>query len=69
MAPNFTAKIAPHVEAELADARRACSANQATREFLHLERAHVPGQESSDLRINTYYGTPEYAVKVQIYIP
>lgn len=47
METNFTRKIAPYVEAELAEARRASSAGQASQEFVHLERAHVLGQEST----------------------
>ncbi|MCX2977002.1 DUF3703 domain-containing protein [Candidatus Marimicrobium litorale] len=47
MAPNFTTKIAPHVESELAEARRSRLVGHAMQEFVHLERAHVLGQEST----------------------
>ena len=47
MEAGFTKKIAPYVKAELAEARRANSAGQVEREFTHLERAHVLGQEST----------------------
>ncbi|WP_100638363.1 DUF3703 domain-containing protein [Marinobacter salexigens] len=47
MQSEFSRQIAPHVEAELANARRAGSAGDAQQEFAHLERAHVIGQEST----------------------
>ena len=47
MQSTFTVRVAPYVEAELADAKRARSAGNPQQEFTHLERAHVPGQEST----------------------
>ena len=44
---NFSRQIAPYVEAELANAKRANSAGDTRQEFSHLERAHVIGQEST----------------------
>ena len=47
MQSTFTVRVAPYVEAELADAKRARSAGNPQQEFTHLERAHVLGQEST----------------------
>ncbi len=47
MPHSFSQRIAPYVEAELADAVQARSAGNTQQEFTHLERAHVIGQEST----------------------
>lgn len=47
MQHGFSQRIAPYVEAELADAMRARLAGDTQLEFAHLERAHVIGQEST----------------------
>ncbi|WP_421910618.1 DUF3703 domain-containing protein [Marinobacter sp.] len=47
MESTFSQKVAPYVEAELANAKRARSAGNTQQEFSHLERAHVLGQEST----------------------
>lgn len=44
---TFTQRIASYVETELANAKRARSEGQLRQEFIHLERAHVLGQEST----------------------
>lgn len=43
----FTKRIASYVEGELENARQARSAGDFQQEFIHLERAHVLGQEST----------------------
>lgn len=47
MLGGFSARVAPHVDSELECAEQARSAGDAHMEFLHLERAHVIGQEST----------------------
>jgi len=47
MQRTFAQRVAPYVEAELANARRARSVGDTQQEFAHLERAHVIGQEST----------------------
>jgi len=47
MKSNFTRMIGPYVEAELGFSREAREAGESLREFTHLERAHVLGQEST----------------------
>lgn len=47
MQRTFSQRVAPYVEAELTNARRARSAGDAQQEFAYLERAHVVGQEST----------------------
>ena len=47
MRRGFSQQIAPHVEIELANAKRANSAGDTQQEFACLERAHVIGQEST----------------------
>ena len=47
MQRSFSQQIAPYVEVELANAKRANSAGDTQQEFAYLERAHVIGQEST----------------------
>ena len=47
MQRTFSQQVASYVEAELANAKWARSAGEAQQEFIHLERAHVLGQEST----------------------
>lgn len=47
MKSSFSRMIAPYVEAELEYARQARVLGESGREFAHLERAHVLGQEST----------------------
>lgn len=44
---QFSKRIAPHVDQELAEARRLESTGQTDASFIHLERAHVLGQAST----------------------
>lgn len=44
---QFTARIRPHVDAEVAAARRAEHNGDVAAAFAHLERAHVLGQSST----------------------
>jgi hypothetical protein len=43
----FISRIKPFIEQELLDAKMCRKNNDARREFYHLERAHVLGQEST----------------------
>ncbi|AZT85506.1 DUF3703 domain-containing protein [Marinobacter sp. NP-4(2019)] len=47
MKRNFSHRVAPYVEEELANSIQARSAGDTRQEFSHLERAHVIGQEST----------------------
>lgn len=47
MQRTFTQRVATCVKVELANAKRAKSADDLQQEFTHLERAHVLGQEST----------------------
>lgn len=47
MKRNFSQRVAPYIEEELANSKRARSADDTRQEFVHLERAHVIGQEST----------------------
>lgn len=47
MQSKFSRMIAPHVKAELDNARQARASGDPGREFTYLERAHVLGQEST----------------------
>jgi len=47
MKSNFSRMISPFVQAELEDARLARVSGDIRREFTHLERAHVLGQQST----------------------
>ena len=47
MQRGFSQQIAPYVEVELANAKRANAASDTQQEFAFLERAHVIGQEST----------------------
>lgn len=44
---RFSLRIAPFIEVELLDASRARASGNIRQEFIHLERAHVIGQEST----------------------
>lgn len=44
---QFSRRIAPHVDAEIAEAHRFEAAGSAAAGFAHLERAHVLGQAST----------------------
>ncbi|MBU2099591.1 MAG: DUF3703 domain-containing protein [Gammaproteobacteria bacterium] len=47
MKGRLSRRVAPYVESELASAVQARSAGDTKLEFVHLERAHVIGQEST----------------------
>ncbi|UTW04155.1 DUF3703 domain-containing protein [Amphritea atlantica] len=47
MQNTFSQRVAYYVEAELAEAKRARLVGETQKEFSHLERAHVLGQEST----------------------
>jgi hypothetical protein len=47
MKHTYTKRVASYVEAELGNGRRSRSVGDTQQEFIHLERAHVLGQEST----------------------
>lgn len=47
MISKFSKNIAPFVKAEIANAKNLALANKPTEAFIHLENAHVLGQEST----------------------
>lgn len=55
---HFSQRIAPHVDREIAAARRLDAAGEAGASFAHLERAHVLGQ-----RLDKPEGIAEFAKK------
>lgn len=52
---RFTTRIRPHVEAEIAAARRAQALGDTARAFAHLERGHVLGQASTRLHLRVHW--------------
>ncbi|MCZ4321263.1 DUF3703 domain-containing protein [Pseudomonas anguilliseptica] len=54
MQRTFTQKIAPYVNAELANSKHANSTGDSRLEFAYLERAHVLGQESTFLHVKVH---------------
>lgn len=63
MPHSFSKRIAPYVEAELADAVQARSAGNTQQEFTHLERAHVIGQESTYWHVKVHVLMLVWAVR------
>lgn len=63
MPHSFSQRIAPYVEAELADAVQARSAGNTQQEFTHLERAHVIGQESTYWHVKVHVLMLVWAVR------
>lgn len=47
MKSNFSKRVTPFIESELVSARRSRFSGDTRQEFVHLERAHVVGQEST----------------------
>jgi Protein of unknown function (DUF3703) len=52
---NFARNIRPHINAELAAAANLSAQGQATPAFMHLERAHVLGQESTVQHVRVHW--------------
>ena len=52
---RFTARIRPHVEAEIDAARGAEARGDIAAAFAHLERAHVLGQASTRLHVRVHW--------------
>ncbi|MFL1452840.1 DUF3703 domain-containing protein [Marinobacter sp. GN3S48] len=63
MPHSFSQRIAPYVEAELADAVQARSVGNPQQEFTHLERAHVIGQESTYWHVKVHVLMLVWAVR------
>ncbi|RFA27348.1 hypothetical protein CAI21_14930 [Alkalilimnicola ehrlichii] len=60
---RFSRNIAPYVEAELANARQARLTDDTAREFAHLERAHVLGQESTYWHVKVHLLMLTWAIR------
>lgn len=52
---NFRINITPYVENELKEARAAYKASNFSQAFIHLENAHVLGQESTYWHVKVHY--------------
>lgn len=63
MKSNFSRMIAPHVEVELDSARQARSSGDPSREFTHLERAHVLGQEATYWHVKVHVLMLAWAIR------
>lgn len=63
MQSSFTQRIAPYVETELTNAKRARSAGDFRQEFVHMERAHVIGQESTYWHVKVHVLMLVWAVR------
>ena len=60
---GFTQNVRPHVEAELALARKKQNQNNQQSAFTHLENAHVLGQASTRLHVKVHVQMLLWAVK------
>lgn len=63
MTSSFTRRIAPCVTSELAGADRARLSGSAGQEFVHLERAHVLGQESTYWHVKVHVLMLRWAIR------
>lgn len=63
MQGRFSHRVAPYVEDELERSKRARSAGDIWREFAHLERAHVIGQESSYWHVKVHLSMLQWAIR------
>jgi hypothetical protein len=63
MQNGFTKRITPSVEAELESASRARLAGNARQAFIHLERAHVLGQESTYWHVKVHVAMLGWAIR------
>ena len=63
MPKTFTARIAPHVEAQIALASAARREGRVSDEFAHLEAAHVLGQESTRWHVRVHVEMARWALR------
>lgn len=63
MKRSFSQRVAPFVEAELMNAKRAKSVGDIRQEFVHLERAHVIGQESTYWHVKVHVLMLAWAIR------
>lgn len=63
MQRSFSQRVAPFVEAELMNAKRAKSVGDIRQEFVHLERAHVIGQESTYWHVKVHVLMLAWAIR------
>jgi hypothetical protein len=60
---TYTKRVASYVEAELVNARRSRSVGDTQQEFIHLERAHVLGQESTYWHVKVHVSMLVWATR------
>ncbi len=63
MQRSFSQRVARFVEAELMNAKRAKSVGDIRQEFVHLERAHVIGQESTYWHVKVHVLMLAWAIR------
>ncbi|QEW08383.1 DUF3703 domain-containing protein [Nitrincola iocasae] len=63
MQRRFSERVAPYVESELANVAQARFAGDTQLEFVHLERAHVIGQESTYWHVKVHVLMLHWAVR------
>ena len=68
MQRRFSERVAPYVESELVRAAQARLGGDSLQEFVHLERAHVIGQESTYWHVKVHvlmllWGVRNYSVQ------
>ena len=64
---HFSQRIAPHVDREIAAARRLDAAGEAGASFAHLERAHVLGQASTFHHVRVHVLMLVWAMKHRVW--
>ncbi len=63
MKHTLSNRLAAYVQAELDGATRANQAGDTKQEFIHLERAHVLGQESTYWHVKVHVLMPLWAIR------
>jgi hypothetical protein len=64
---QFSQRIAPHVDREIAEARRLDDSGEAAASFAHLERAHVLGQASTFHHVRVHVQMLFWAMKHRVW--
>lgn len=64
---QFSTRIAPHVDHEIAQARRLDASGYAAAGFAHLERAHVLGQGSTFHHVRVHAQMLVWAIRHRVW--
>lgn len=64
---QFSTRIAPQVDYEIAQARRLDASGQAAAGFAHLERAHVLGQRSTFHHVRVHVQMLAWAIRHRVW--